>query len=158
MAVGLAACRPLYAPSATVSQATNRATVRTAAVTIATIPGRVGQRLRNELLFRLHPDGAADVPQYRLEIAIRESVASRFVRITGETTANIYTLQAGFKLISLSDNKVLLASSSRARAAFDKFKSGFANIRARIDAEDRAAREVADDITTRVAAFLADQS
>ena len=46
----------------------------------APIPGRVGQRIRNELIFQSTGGGAAQTPTLRLEIAIRESVTSTLVR------------------------------------------------------------------------------
>ena len=49
-------------------------------VSMAPIPGRVGQRVRNELIFATTGGGYSDAkPQYRLEIAIRESVKDVFV-------------------------------------------------------------------------------
>ena len=39
-------------------------------------------------------------------------------------------------------------------AAFERFQSIYSNVRARDDAENRAARTVADDLKTRVAIYL----
>jgi LPS-assembly lipoprotein len=48
----------------------------------------------------------------------------------------------------------MLEGSSYGRAAFDRVESIFANVRAKQDAEDRAATTVANDLKTRLAAFL----
>ena len=67
---------PLYGSALINGAAVNE---RLAAVDIAPIPGRVGQRIRNELIFQATGGGAAKTPQYRLDIAIRESVTSMLV-------------------------------------------------------------------------------
>jgi len=56
--------------------------------------------------------------------------------------------------VNIADQKVILDSKSNARAAYENVVSTFANLRARRDAEDRAARMIADSIRTQVAAFL----
>jgi LPS-assembly lipoprotein len=123
-------------------------------VDISPIPGRVGQRLRNELIFGTTGGGNADAPKYKLQIAIRESITSILVETTGDAEGQLYNLSASFQLIRIGDSAVLLKGESTSRAAYDKFEQIFANTRARIDAENRAARIVADGIKTRIAAFL----
>jgi LPS-assembly lipoprotein len=140
-----------------------------AKVDIAPIPSRVGQRVRNDLLFYMHSShGHADTPDYRLDIALRESVQSILVTISGAAQGQVYQVDSTFKLVRLKDNKVVLTANAYARAPFEVNKvadpnspagtsdgrSIFANIRARTDAENRAASTLANDIKTRVAAFL----
>ncbi len=123
-------------------------------VVIAPIPGRVGQRLRNELIFGTTGGGDAYTPKYRLQIAIRENVTSILVETTGDAEGQLFNLDASFKLLRISDEAVVFEGESTSRAAYDKFEQIFANTRARLDAENRAARTVADGIRTRIAAFL----
>ena len=66
----------------------------------------------------------------------------------------LFNLNAQFNLVRLADNQIVLKGRSAGRAAFDRYDPIFTNTRARIDAENRAARVVADGIKTRVAAFL----
>jgi len=124
------------------------------AVDIGLIPGRVGQVVRNELIFTQTGGREAAPPRYRLEIAIRESDQSALVNIQGNAAGLIYGLDADFKLVNIADQKVLLTAKSESRAPYQKETSTFANVRARRDAEDRAARVVAASIRTQVAAFL----
>ena len=123
-------------------------------VVIAPIPGRVGQRLRNELIFANTGGGYAGKPKYRLQIAIREHITAILVERTGDAEGQLYNLDASFKLFRIGGDKALLEGESTSRAAYDKFEQIFANTRARIDAENRAARTIADGIKTRIAAFL----
>jgi LPS-assembly lipoprotein len=127
---------------------------RMAAIDVAPIPSRVGQRIRNELIFQNTGGGDPVKPQYRLVLTLRESLGSTLVKNSGEALSQIYTLDAQFKLYRLTDNKVIVEGSSHGRAGFERFQQIYANVRAREDAENRAARSVADDIKTRLAAML----
>ena len=158
-APALAACgnggiRPLY--GATPSGAGLQE--RLAQVDVATIPGRVGQRIRNDLIFLSTGGGQPLPPTHRLEVTIRESVISTLVRIDGDSLGQIYAVEASFQLISIKDKKVVLKGTSHARAGFERFQAIYSNVRARDDAENRAARTVADDLKTRVATYLSSEA
>ena len=127
---------------------------RMAQLEFAAIPGRVGQRIRNELIFGATGGGDAQPPTHRVDIAIRESVTSTLVRSDGESLSQVYNLEASFKLIRLADKKVVFEGKSHGRAAFERSLSIFANVRAREDAENRAARTISGDLKTRLAAFM----
>src|SRR5690349_19802449 len=71
--------RPLNATSAFGGANANE---KFAHIDIVTIPGRVGQRIRNELIFQTTGGGEAKQPTMRLEIAIRESIISTLVTTT----------------------------------------------------------------------------
>lgn len=124
------------------------------AIDIATIPSRVGQRIRNELVFQSTGGGVAAKPEFKLEITIKESLGSTLVKSSGEALSQIYNLDANFKLTRMSDKKVLLQGASHARAGFERFQQIYSNVRAREDAENRAAKTIADDLRTRLAAAI----
>lgn len=146
--------KPLYGTTA--SGAALQDIMRT--VEITTIPGRVGQQIRNELIFDTTGGGTQSVPEYRLDIAIRESVLNTLVANTGDAQSQTYQLYSQFKLIRLSDNQVVLKGNSNARASYDKIDSVFADIRARRDAENRAAKTIADAVRVRMAAYLSSEA
>ena len=153
-ALALAGCgfQPLY--GGTTAGGAKLAEVM-AAVDITPIPGRVGQKLRNELIFANTGGGYAAPARYKLDIAIKESVTDELVQITGDATGQVYQLEATFKLINTSNGQVLLEGKAISRAAYNRFQEIFANVRARYDAENRAARTISESIKTQVAAFLA---
>ncbi|HYJ58500.1 MAG TPA: hypothetical protein VEW64_03985 [Methyloceanibacter sp.] len=126
-----------------------------AGIDVVPIPGRVGQKLRNELIFDTTGGGNAGTTRYRLEIAIKESVTDQMVQITGDATGQIYQLDAVFKLVDSSSGKILYQGKAISRAPYNRFQEIFANVRARYDAENRAARTVSESIRTQVAAHLA---
>ena len=143
--------QPLYGPTA--SGANLNEVMRT--VDISTVPGRVGQRIRNELIFQQTGGGeAGNVTKYRLDIAVRESLLNTTVERTGDPKGQVYQLYTQFRLIRLADGQVVLEGHSNARAAFDKVDSVFADIRAKRDAEDRSARTISEAIRTRLAAYF----
>ncbi|MGE0698342.1 MAG: LPS assembly lipoprotein LptE [Hyphomicrobiaceae bacterium] len=123
-------------------------------VDVVAIPSRVGQRIRNELIFQNTGGGSPEPPKYRLEITIREGIGSTLVKSTGEALSQIYTLDATYKLTRISDKSVVSQGTSHGRAEFERFQQIYANVRAREDAENRAARTIADDIKTRLAVVL----
>jgi LPS-assembly lipoprotein len=162
----LAACgnsgfRPLY--GATPSGAGLQE--RLAQLDVAAIPGRVGQRIRNELVFQSSGGGELLPPTHRLEVSITESMLTTLVTPLGDSAGQIYALQANFKLVDIKTKQVVLQGTSHGRAAFERFTNTsavpgqtgqwtYSNVRARDDAENRAARVVADDLKTRVAIYL----
>ena len=142
--------RPLYGTTASgVGLDEKMAQVR-----IAPIPSRVGQRIRNELIFQSTGGGTPPPPLYTLEIAITESVTSTLVQSTGESLSQIYNLNASFRLVSIKDKQVVFQGTSQGRAGFERFTSIYSNVRAREDAENRAAKSVAEEIKGRLAARL----
>lgn len=157
LATGLSACsdgtgfRPLYASK---EFGGSGARERFAAVDVAPIPGRVGQQIRNELIFESSGGGNRPPQVYRLEVAIRESVAATRVRLDATSASQIYKLDANYRLIRLDDKSVVAEGKSASRAAFERVTSIFANVRARRDAEDRAARTLAEELRTRLMAHL----
>ncbi len=153
-ALALAGCgfQPLY--GGTTAGGAKLAEVM-AAVEVTPIPGRVGQKLRNELIFANTGGGYASPPRYRLNIVIKESVTDTLVQITGDATGQVYQLEASFELVDPSTRGVLFQGKAISRAAYNRLQEIFANVRARYDAENRAARTISESIKTQLAAFLA---
>ena len=150
-ALSLAGCgiQPLYGTTAGGS----RLAAVMKSVDVTPIPGRVGQRVRNELIFANTGGGVAEPTRYKLDIAVKESISNELVRRSGDVQGQVYELNAVFKLLDQS-GKVVLEGKATSRAAFERVQTIFSNVRARYDAEDRAARTVAEVIKVRVAAFL----
>jgi LPS-assembly lipoprotein len=149
---GSSGFRPLYGSSAVGGANANE---KFAQLEVVQIPGRVGQRVRNELIFQTTGGGTPVPPTMRLEIALRESVTSTLVRTDGDAQSQIYGLEAAFKLIRIADNSVVLTGTSYARAGFERYESIFSNVRAREDAENRAAGTIGEDLKSRLTAYLA---
>jgi len=144
---------PLYATSSITGAPDVGA--KLAKMEVAPIPGRVGQKLRNELIYESTGGGNEAVnPNYRLEIVITESISATLVQTDGNSSGSVYNLNATFRLVRLKDKTVALQGQSFGRSTFQRFDSVFSNVRARKEAEDRAANTVADDLKSRLAAYL----
>jgi LPS-assembly lipoprotein len=152
LAFGLAGCglQPLYGSTASGS----RLAAVMSGVEVTPVPGRVGQRVRNELIFEnTGGGGAAPQSTYKLDIVIKENITNELVQITGDAKSQVYELDATFKLIA-RDGRVVLEGKATSRAAYERFQTIFSNVRARVDAENRAARTVAESIKIRIASYL----
>jgi LPS-assembly lipoprotein len=154
--LGTAGCgfQPLYGSGTTTASGAKLPEIM-AAVEIKPIPGRVGQRVRNELIFLNTGGGYAPKPTYELQIALRQSVISQLVQISGNAQGEVLELTATFKLVNLANKQVIYGGTTISRAPYNRYQEIFANVRAQNNAEDRAAGEVAESIKTQVAAFLA---
>jgi len=151
-ACGNGGFRPMHGTSSIGSNVSEKL----AKVEIAPVPGRVGQRIRNELIFGVTGGGEQQAnPLYRLEIITKETVSSTLVKIDGNARGSVYNLDADFRLIRLSDKSVVLQGASYGRAGFERFTSIYSNVRAREDAENRAAQTVGQELKTRLEAYLA---
>ena len=155
VATALSACdgggiRPLYGPSASGADVSEHLKH----VDFAPIPGRVGQRIRNEMIFQTTGGGNPLPPSYRLEVVLNENLTSTLVNVQGEAAGQVYSVQASFRLIDTKDKRVVFQGTSHARAGFERFESIYSNVRARDDAENRVARTIADDLKTRLATYL----
>ena len=80
-------------------------------------------------------------------------MTNELVEISGDAKSQVYELDATFKLIA-KDGRVVLEGKATSRAAYERFQTIFSNVRARQDAENRAARTVAESIKVRIAAYL----
>jgi LPS-assembly lipoprotein len=91
-------------------------------------------------------------------VVLQENLTSTLVSVSGENagrpSGQVYSVAASFRLIDIKAKRVVFQGAAHARAAFERFESIYSNVRAREDAENRAARTIAEDIKTRLAAYL----
>jgi LPS-assembly lipoprotein len=152
LALPLAGCgaggfQPLYG-----SGVSGTASEKLSNIDLAPIPGRVGQRIRNELLFDQSASGTSGKASKRLEVKLTESLLSSIVSIDGNSKGQIYQIEANYRLVDVATQKVEFEGRSIGRTSFDRVESVYSNVRAREDAENRAAVTIAADIRTRLAA------
>ena len=157
-AAGLSGCtevRPLYG---SVGQPAGAAPVdaRLKTVDVALSDDRVGQKIRNELVFGLYGGGEAPKPVYRLELRHTDNATPLGVEKTTNIPAGyLVTLNVSYTLTDIATGKTLTYGTSFSNASYDASTQRFANVRAQRDAENRAAVEIAKDIRTKLAIFLA---
>lgn len=156
--LALAGCtvQPLYAPTpaATAGQAAVFASVY-----IEPIDDRVGQELRNHLIFLMNSGGGQPAnPAYGLTLTVKTTATdAAVVQISdseGEPTARTVTVAGSYVLTRMDDDVVVSKRRSSASASYDVSLQEFANTRAQRDAENRAAREAAEHLRALIAADL----
>ncbi len=149
----LSACgfKPLYGTNSEIG----RAQEQLETVSIAQLNTKLGVMVRNNLLDRLSPGGAPANPRYRLELGLREQTIGVGVRLDASVTRFNYLLMSDYKLVDKETREIVFTSSSRSQVAYDVVRSQFATVIAKQDAQKRAARDVSEDITLRLALFFA---
>jgi LPS-assembly lipoprotein len=118
---------------------------------------RVGVEIRNALAFKLYGSATGMPPTHRLELRFTTSRSSLIVSAsTGLPTSENFGIDAQYNLINNATNQSVMTGTTFSRVSYDMPGSyqRFARNRALRDAEDRAAREIAENITTRLASFF----
>jgi LPS-assembly lipoprotein len=149
---GLAGCgfQPLYANRSR----GNSAPAQFAQIDVTQIDGRSGHHLRNYLIDRMSARGGNYKKQYRLDITLSERKDGLAIRTDEAVTRFNYRLFSTVRLVRISDHTVLFETGLRATSAFNVVNSEFATLSAERDAEDRAARDLSDEIITRLAIYF----
>lgn len=157
----LAGCqaRPLYAElGATSTEANREVQSQLAAISISAAGTRADQVLRNELIYSFTGGGDEQKPRYHLRFITSTTSAAVAVQVMSQVPASyLLTMTANFMLTDNATQRTLLRGVSSADASYDFSSQRFANLRAQIDAENRAAKVIASDIRIRVAAYFASE-
>lgn len=151
----LAGCtvQPVYAPQYALGTTGKSASLTK--VAIDPVDDRVAQVVRNKLMFGLNGGPAVANPVYHMRLVTSETEVPLGVSNIEAAPTYSITVAVTYELTKLGSDRILLRSTSRGSASYDRVNSAFANTRAKIDAENRAAEVVADDIRLRVAAAAA---
>ena len=155
LGLALSGCQfgPLYSADLTTGQTLASAL---SAIEIDPAKDRVEQEVRNHLVFAFTGGGAPSTPAYRLVLNVTNNTGDLDIESgTGLAKTTRVRLTANYRLINLSDNEVVTTGSSFFTASFAKSTQRFANDRAEIDAQNRAAEQVANDIQLRLSAYFA---
>ncbi len=119
---------------------------------------RVALEVRNHLIFLLGGgSGQPANPRYTMSLAVTSTVApAAVVQSTSDSqvTSSVANVTASYVLIDTATNERVATGTRRVSAAFDVPRQEFAGLRARRDAENRAAREAAEQVHLAVAQDL----
>ena len=157
LALSVAGCfRPMYGDSAPGQQSSLRDQLGD--VEVVFVGGRVGNEIRNDLIFELtggsgNPVGAP----YRLEMVVTSStVASIVDSISGLPETEIVSVDVQWQLRDSADPKKppLARNATLGKASIDSGYQRFARARAIRDAENRAAKVAAEMIRTQLASYF----
>ena len=158
-----AACfQPLYATRSVnggvpIGAALSQVQVERIAVPNGTPESRLALEIENALDFELHGGGGLISPTHKLNVRMVTSRNSIITDVaTGRVEAEITGIDSVFTLVELSSGKTVLNGRTFARVSSDYpgQQQRFARARARLEAEDRAAKVIAENIRTRLASFF----
>ena len=118
---------------------------------------RIQVEIRNALAFKLFGNATGMPPTHRLVLRFSSSRSSLMLDPnTALPSSENYGIDAQYSLVEIASNKSVMSGSTFARVSYDipGQLQRFARSRAYRDAEDRAAREIAENIQTRLASFF----
>ena len=157
-AAGLGGCvvRPLYSTARDVTGGTAEGATGLETISIRPIADRSGQMLHNDLRDLLNPHGQPVDALYDLQVAVSENVRESGLRRTETATRGTLTLRADYILISRATEEVATRGRAQSIVGFNLVDRGFANHVSHQSAQERAIREVAQEIRRRLALYLAE--
>ena len=125
-------------------------------VEIVEIQGRVGQEIRNDIIFELTGgDGNPAGAPFRLTMTISTRTQTPVVDpTTGISQIDTVGLTVNYRLLDVASKKLVLTDSALARVSVDRSMQRFARLRGVRDAENRAAKAVAQQIRARLATYF----
>jgi LPS-assembly lipoprotein len=151
--VALAACtvQPVYAPGPSGSSAP----AVLSHVVIDPAGDRVSQVVRDKLIFALTGGGRGGDPLYSMHLTTTVSEAALGLNHVDSAPTYAVTVAVTYEVTKIGSNGILIRNTSRGTASYDRVNQEFANVRAKLDAEDRAAAVAVADIRLHLAAAVA---
>lgn len=151
-ALALSGCgfRPLYGSSGV--SGSPQVLAAMAQMRIRPIADRSGQRLRQILNEQVHTNGPAEQQRYDLEIQLNKQVVELGVRPDSTTSRANLVMNATYSVYE--GGARLFGDTSQAIVSYNILDDQFATVASQAAAEDRALRQLGDDIKTRIAVFF----
>jgi len=119
---------------------------------------RVGLEIRNNLMFSMYGSAVGDPPTHRLLMRVTTTRLSVIIDPnTALADSENYGIDTVYELKDNATDKTVLAGKTFSRVSYDipGQTQRFARSRGLRDAEDRAAKVIADNINQRLASFFA---
>ena len=147
----LGACgfEPLYGTSTQGSSVV----AQLSAVEIEEQDNRLGQLIRNDLLSSF-ANGDSQASRYRLQFTAIAGSQSLIENDNEDTRRFSYRVNVNYRLIDEKTGNELSAGKTFSQVSYDRTTSDFSNVQAETNAMERAAKEIGNDIRTRLAAYF----
>ncbi len=140
-----------------VGQALRGVDVMPIAAPNGTPEARIAVEIRNSILFDLTGGAGSTSPTHRLQIQMASTRTQVIVDVTtARPDIENYGINATFTLVELATGKPVITGQTFARVSFDipGQEQRFARARGLRDAENRAAKVIAENIRSRLASFF----
>jgi LPS-assembly lipoprotein len=118
---------------------------------------RIAVEIRNALLYDFTGGGYAAPPTHRLKIMMSSTRASIIVDVnTSRPDIENYGINATYSLTEIATGKVVVTGQTFSRVSYDipGQEQRFARLRGLRDAENRAAKVIADNIRSRLSSYF----
>lgn len=151
--LSLSACgyRPLYS-----SGSDGRGVVESlSSIAIQEQDSRAGQLVRNSLLSSMRPAGDARLDQFKLVLKPELVKSSLVSQSLPGIKRNRLRLTVSYQLLETDSGTVVNSGKTFSAISYDIIREPIADLQAESNATDRAAEEVAADVRTRLAAYMA---
>jgi len=151
---GLAACtiQPVYGPG---PSGTPSAPAILSHIAVDPAGDRVSQVVRDKLIFALTGGGRGGDPKYQMHLTTTVSELGLGLNAIDSAPTYAVTVTVTYEVSKIGSNEILIRNTSHGTASYDRVNQSFANVRAQLDAQDRAAAVAVDDIRIRLAAAAA---
>jgi LPS-assembly lipoprotein len=152
-ALFLAGCgfQPLYNTASSGNQVEHNL----ASITVAEPQSRLDQLIRNEVIASISPPGSAGGSAYRLEIHSKADEFTSIENINTEPSRLQYKVNTSYTLYDNQTGKPMHNGKTFSHVSYDRVDAPAANLQALNNAQERAAREIGQDIRLRLAAYFA---
>ena len=147
----LSACgfEPLYGTTAEGSGVA----AELSAIEIEEQDNRMGQLIRNDLLSSF-ASGNPQASRYRLQFTAIAGSQALIENDNKDTRRFSYRVNVNYRLIDEKTGNELSAGKTFSQVSYDRTTSDFSNVQAETNAMERAAKEIGNDIRTRLAAYF----
>jgi LPS-assembly lipoprotein len=125
-----------------------------AAIRVTTIPNRIGQLIEISLRDSFNPTDIKVEQRYNLEVLLQQSLGDFAIRSDGTASRQVYYAIANFTLRDAKTGDSVFAGTTRWNDSFNVAESEYSVIVAEDTAAKRAAREISEDIYTRVSMYF----
>jgi LPS-assembly lipoprotein len=131
-----------------------------ALIQVQPIKDRMGQYLHNKLLFRLNPKGKPTNPLYTLSIKLEKKSIDLGVKKSAVVTRGnlkilaTLTLYQMHNLDSKIETKSLFTTTVLSNSSYDIPQAQYAALAALKDAQERALKEITENIVTRLGIYF----
>jgi LPS-assembly lipoprotein len=118
---------------------------------------RIAVITHNALQYDLNGAAGVVAPTHRLEVVLSPvNITMTIDPVSGRPTEEIGGLSATYQLVEIATGKIVIKDSTFAHVGYDipGPQQRFAKQRAQIDAQDRAAKVVAEAIRNRLASYF----
>lgn len=153
--------QPLYgartSDGSTVADQLRRIDIQQIKTPSGTPEAALAAELRNVLIFELGGGAAGEPPTHKLTMTMQAIRQQVIVDITTSRPDVEQTgIQAQYSLVEIASGKVVVTGQTFARVSYDipGQEQRFARVRGRRDADNRAAKVIAENIRTRLASYF----